>query len=92
MICLLFYQETQLDGETSSEEKDIDPSLYRQNLGVIGAQDVTSKAPTSDSSLVDSEVGNIVNGEESSSMKLDYLLMVCDREKQKFLSSFVGQV
>ncbi|KAF2617719.1 hypothetical protein F2Q68_00040721 [Brassica cretica] len=86
-----FPTETQLDGETSSEEKDIDPSLYRQNLGVIGAQDVTSKAPTSDSSLVDSEVGNIVNGEESSSMKLDYLLMVCDREKQKFLSSFVGQ-
>lgn len=66
LICLLFYQETQLD--------------------------VTSKAPTSDSSLVGSEVGNIVNGEESSSMKLDYLLMVCDREKQKFLSSFVSQV
>lgn len=70
----------------------MDPSLYRQNLGVIGGQDVTSKAPSPDSSLVDSEVGNAANGEVSSDMKLEDLLMVYDREKQKFLSSYVGQV
>lgn len=57
---------------------------------MIGGQDLTSKAPSPDSSsLVASEV---VNGEVSSDMKLEDLLMVYDREKQKFLSSFVGQV
>uniref|UniRef100_A0A1J3GWB0 30S ribosomal protein S1 n=1 Tax=Noccaea caerulescens TaxID=107243 RepID=A0A1J3GWB0_NOCCA len=77
--------------ESWLRRKGVDPSLYRQNLGVIGGQDVTSKAPSPDSSLVDSEVGNAANGEVSSDMKLEDLLMVYDREKQKFLSSFVGQ-
>ncbi|CAL9214735.1 unnamed protein product [Arabidopsis halleri] len=57
---------------------------------VIRGQDVTSKAPSPDSSL-DSEVTMTINGEISSDMKLEDLLMVYDREKQKFLSSFVGQ-
>lgn len=57
---------------------------------MIGGQDV--KAPSPDASLAASEVGNAVNGEVSSDMKLEDLLMVYDREKQKFLSSFVGQV
>ncbi|KAF2597519.1 hypothetical protein F2Q68_00010969 [Brassica cretica] len=35
------------------------------------------------------KVGNVVNGEVDSGMKLDDLLMVYDKEKQKFLSSFV---
>ncbi|CAH2038052.1 unnamed protein product [Thlaspi arvense] len=77
--------------ESWLRRKGVDPSLYRQNLGVIGGQDITSKAPSPDSSLVDSEVENTVNGEVSSDMKLEDLLMVYDREKQKFLSSFVGQ-
>ncbi|KAL0694344.1 hypothetical protein Bca4012_061524 [Brassica carinata] len=78
--------------ESWLRRKGVDPSLYRQNLGVIGGQDVTSKAPSPDSSsLVASEVGNTINGEVSSDMKLEDLLMVYDREKQKFLSSFVGQ-
>uniref|UniRef100_A0A1J3DVF7 30S ribosomal protein S1 n=1 Tax=Noccaea caerulescens TaxID=107243 RepID=A0A1J3DVF7_NOCCA len=77
--------------ESWLRRKGVDPSLYRQNLGVIGGQDVTSKAPSPDSSLVDSEVGNAANGEVSSDMKLEDLLMVYDREKQKFLSSYVGQ-
>lgn len=76
--------------ESWLRRKGVDPSLYRQNLGVIGGQDV--KAPSPDSSLAGSEVSNAVNGEVSSDMKLEDLLMVYDREKQKFLSSFVGQV
>ncbi|CAF1925119.1 BnaC05g49260D [Brassica napus] len=75
--------------ESWLRRKGVDPSLYRQNLGVIGGQDV--KAPSPDSSLAGSEVSNAVNGEVSSDMKLEDLLMVYDREKQKFLSSFVGQ-
>ncbi|CAH8382911.1 unnamed protein product [Eruca vesicaria subsp. sativa] len=74
--------------ESWLRRKGVDPSLYRQNLGVIGGQDVTSKAPSPDSS---SEVGKTVIGEVSSDIKLEDLLMVYDREKQKFLSSFVGQ-
>ncbi|KAG7654079.1 S1 domain [Arabidopsis suecica] len=76
--------------ESWLRRKGVDPSLYRQNLGVIGGQDVTSKAPSPDSSL-DSEVATTINGEVSSDMKLEDLLMIYDREKQKFLSSFVGQ-
>ncbi|KAL1216169.1 hypothetical protein V5N11_033793 [Cardamine amara subsp. amara] len=76
--------------ESWLRRKGVDPSLYRQSLGVIEGQDVTSKAPSSDSSL-DSEVAKAINGEVSSDMKLEDLLMVYDREKQKFLSSFVGQ-
>lgn len=77
--------------ESWLRRKGVDPSPYRQNLGVIGGQDVTSKSPSPDSSL-DSEVATTINGEVSSDMKLEDLLMVYDREKQKFLSSFVGQV
>lgn len=40
-----------------------------------------SKVLILDLSLVGFEVGNIVNGEEFFSMKLDYFFMVCDREK-----------
>ncbi|CAA0196602.1 putative ribosomal protein L21 [Arabidopsis thaliana] len=76
--------------ESWLRRKGVDPSPYRQNLGVIGGQDVTSKSPSPDSSL-DSEVATTINGEVSSDMKLEDLLMVYDREKQKFLSSFVGQ-
>ncbi|CAN8293917.1 unnamed protein product [Cochlearia groenlandica] len=76
--------------ESWLRRKGVDPSPYRQNLGVIGGQDVTSKASTPNSSL-DSEAVKMVNGEVSSDMKLEDLLMVYDREKQKFLSSFVGQ-
>lgn len=50
-----------------------------------------SKAPSADSSF-DSEVVTTVNGEISSDMKLEDLLMVYDGEKQKYLSSYVGQV
>ncbi|EFH66205.1 predicted protein [Arabidopsis lyrata subsp. lyrata] len=76
--------------ESWLRRKGVDPSLYRQNLGVIGGQDVTSKAPSPDTSL-DSEDATTINGEVSSDMKLEDLLMVYDREKQKFLSSYVGQ-
>ncbi|XP_010533685.1 PREDICTED: uncharacterized protein LOC104809401 [Tarenaya hassleriana] len=68
----------------------IDPSLYRQNLGVIGGLDVTSKSPLPDSSL-DPEVDKMIKGNISPDMKLEDLLMIYDKEKQKFLSSFVGQ-
>ncbi|EOA39729.1 hypothetical protein CARUB_v10008376mg [Capsella rubella] len=76
--------------ESWLRRKGVDPSLYRQNLGVIGGQDVMSKAPSPDSNL-DSEVATTISGEVSPDMKLEDLLMVYDREKQKFLSSFVGQ-
>ncbi|KFK43542.1 hypothetical protein AALP_AA1G140400 [Arabis alpina] len=77
--------------ESWLRRKGVDPSLYRQNLGVIGGQNVSSKDPSPDSSLVDSEAAKTVNGEVSSDMKLEDLLNVYDKEKQKFLSSYVGQ-
>lgn len=76
--------------ESWLRRKGIDPSLYRQNLGVIGSHDATSKIPPQDSSL-GSEVDKTIKGEVSSDIKLEDLLMIYDKEKQKFLSSFVGQ-
>ncbi|CAN8305482.1 unnamed protein product [Cochlearia groenlandica] len=76
--------------ESWLKRKGVDPSLYRQNLGIIGGQDPTSNAPSLDLSL-GSDVAEMINGEFSSDMKLEDLLRVYDKEKQKFMSSFVGQ-
>ena len=72
-------------------QKGIDPSMYRQNLGIIGSYDVANKNSSPDLSL-DPEVDLTFGGEISADMKLEDLLRVYDQEKMKFLSSFVGQV
>ena len=75
--------------ESWLRQKGVDPSMYRQNLGIIGSYDVANK--TLNLSL-DQEVDLKTGGEISADMKLEDLLRVYDQEKIKFLSSFVGQV
>lgn len=77
--------------ESWLRRKGLDPSLYRQNLGIIGKYEATSIADTSES-VTNSEIGSSRDGAITSETKLEDLLLIYDQEKLKFLSSFVGQV
>ncbi|KAK4389312.1 hypothetical protein Sango_2268200 [Sesamum angolense] len=76
--------------ESWLRRKGIDPSIYRQNLGIIGNYEATSMMDSSES-VVDSESVGKTDETITSDMKLEDLLMIYDQEKLKFLSSFVGQ-
>ncbi|XP_075484254.1 uncharacterized protein LOC142524249 isoform X2 [Primulina tabacum] len=75
--------------ESWLRRKGVNPSIYRQNLGVIGNSESTSLSDSSESG--DSEIDHKGSRAISSDMKLEELLMIYDQEKLKFLSSFVGQ-
>lgn len=77
--------------ESWLRQKGLNPSMYRQNLAVIGSYDVAYRNSPLKSSL-DPEVDQKIEGEISADMKLEDLLRIYDEEKIKFLSSFVGQV
>lgn len=77
--------------ESWLRRKGLDPSIYRQNLGIIGKYEATSMTDTLES-VVDSEIVSKTDKAITSDMKLEDLLMIYDQEKLKFLSSFVGQV
>ncbi|KAJ0049503.1 hypothetical protein Pint_16108 [Pistacia integerrima] len=76
--------------ESWLRHKGLDPSKYKQNLGIIGKYDMQNKTSTLDSSQ-DQELNQQIGGEVSPDMKLEDLLRIYDQEKLKFLSSFVGQ-
>lgn len=71
--------------------KGLDPSLYRQNLGIIGKYEASS-VMDSPESVKSSEIDSKTDEALTQDMKLEDLLMLYDQEKLKFLSSFVGQV
>ncbi|KAL5551705.1 hypothetical protein UlMin_001881 [Ulmus minor] len=76
--------------ESWLRRKGLDPSLYRQNLGIIGSYDALNNSSFLNPSLepnIDLKSG----GEISPDMKMEELLRIYDQEKIKFLSSFVGQ-
>lgn len=78
--------------ESWLRQKGVNPSLYKQGLGIIGGYDGFGKAASPEAG-VDSQIAQNVEEEEiSSDMKLEDLLRIYDQEKLKFLSSFVGQV
>ncbi|XP_039051920.1 uncharacterized protein LOC120193506 [Hibiscus syriacus] len=76
--------------ESWLRQKGLDPSAYKQNLGVIGSSDLMNKNSSLDSNS-DSENNQQFEGKYSPDMKLEDLLRIYDQEKLKFLSSFVGQ-
>ncbi|KAK6137510.1 hypothetical protein DH2020_028763 [Rehmannia glutinosa] len=76
--------------ESWLRRKGLDPSIYRQNLGIIGKYEATSM-PDAAESVVDPQIGSKIDGAITSDTKLEDLLMIYDQEKLKFLSSFVGQ-
>ncbi|KAK8549753.1 hypothetical protein V6N13_073531 [Hibiscus sabdariffa] len=76
--------------ESWLRQKGLDPSAYKQNLGVIGSSDLMNKNSSLDSNS-GPEKNQQFEGKFSPDMKLEDLLRIYDQEKLKFLSSFVGQ-
>lgn len=74
--------------ESWLRSKGLDPSTYKQNLGVI--RDYDDKMIDSSDSRIVLQIDNTF--EVSPDMKLEKLLSIFDQEKLKFLTSFVGQV
>ncbi|KAJ9706580.1 hypothetical protein PVL29_001852 [Vitis rotundifolia] len=75
--------------ESWLRRKGLDPSMYRQNLGIVGSHEVASN-PSPDANP-GPEIHKQLEGEISPNMNLEDLLRIYDQEKIKFLSSFVGQ-
>lgn len=78
--------------ESWLRQKGLDPSKYKQNLGVIGSYDATEKGDSDTGSQDRQHLDGNISREISPGMKLEDLLTIYDQEKLKFLSSFVGQV
>ncbi|CBI34709.3 unnamed protein product, partial [Vitis vinifera] len=75
--------------ESWLRRKGLDPSMYRQNLGIVGSHEVANN-PSPDANP-GPEIHKQLEGEISPNMNLEDLLRIYDQEKIKFLSSFVGQ-
>lgn len=67
----------------------MDPSQYKQGLGIIGGYDGFGKAASPEAG-VDPQIAKNADEEISPDMKLEDLLRIYDQEKLQFLSSFVG--
>lgn len=77
--------------ESWLRRKGVDPSIYRQNLGIITSYNTENKNfPLNSPQYM--KVDSMVEEKISSDMKLEDLLRIYDQEKIKFLSSFIGQV
>ncbi|KAL3329809.1 hypothetical protein AABB24_033927 [Solanum stoloniferum] len=75
--------------ESWLRQKGLDPSQYKQGLGIIGGYDGFGKAASPEAG-VDPQIAKNADEEISPDMKLEDLLRIYDQEKLKFLSSFVG--
>ncbi|KAL8159053.1 hypothetical protein V2J09_000590 [Rumex salicifolius] len=70
-------------------KKGLDPTKYKQNMGIVGSYDLLSNnAPLKPSN---SEIPTNSEVEIGADMELQDLLKIYDQEKIRFLSSFVGQ-
>lgn len=69
--------------------KGLDPSKYKQNLGIIGNNGIPNEASLDPKD--GPKINEKVDPDISPDMGLDDLLRIYDQEKLKFLSSFVGQ-
>ncbi|KAG6383513.1 hypothetical protein SASPL_156726 [Salvia splendens] len=76
--------------ESWLRRKGLDPSLYRQNLGIIGKYEA-SRVMDSPETVKSLEIDSKTDEALTQDVKLEDLLMLYDQEKLKFLSSFVGQ-
>ncbi|CAL1375381.1 unnamed protein product [Linum trigynum] len=76
--------------ESWVRQKGLDPSAYKQNLGIIEHYDSLHQNRSFDRKL-NPAIEVKTEGEITPDMKLEDLLRIYDQEKLKFLSSFVGQ-
>ncbi|XP_057525427.1 uncharacterized protein LOC130804829 [Amaranthus tricolor] len=77
--------------ESWLRKNGLDPSKYRQHLGIIGNEEVSSKTTSLESSPVLDD-GVEEKSEISADMELEGLLKIYDQEKIQYLSSYVGQL
>ncbi|OWM72016.1 uncharacterized protein LOC116188165 [Punica granatum] len=77
--------------ESWLRQKGLDPSKYKQNLGVIGRHEVAEKSNSDNGDQDPLLRDENIRGEILPNMQLEDLLRIYDQEKLKFLSSFVGQ-
>lgn len=75
--------------ESWLRQKGLDPSQYKQGLGIVGGYDGFGKTASPEAG-VDPQIAKNADEEISPDMKLEDLLRIYDQEKLKFLSSFVG--
>lgn len=76
--------------ESWLRKNGLDPSKYRQHLGIIGNDEVSNKTTSLQSSPIP-EVGQKEKIEVSADMELEDLLRIYDHEKIQYLSSYIGQ-
>lgn len=76
--------------ESWMRSKGIDPTMYRQNLGVIGSIESTRMNGSAEPSQ-DEPINIRAEKAISPDMEHEELLKIYDQEKLKFLSSFIGQ-
>ncbi|XP_021754107.1 uncharacterized protein LOC110719464 [Chenopodium quinoa] len=70
----------------------LDPSKYRQHLGIIGNDDVYKKSSSLESSPVqEASHKEKEKPEITADMELEDLLKIYDQEKIHYLSSYIGQ-
>ncbi|KAK1315348.1 hypothetical protein QJS10_CPA06g00349 [Acorus calamus] len=77
-----------LSFESWLRKRGLDPSLYKQNLSIVGSNEAPNEILAKSTQIldIDQKEKNI-----ASNVKVEYLLEEYDQEKAKFLSSFVGQ-
>ncbi|WOK94859.1 hypothetical protein Cni_G03564 [Canna indica] len=75
--------------ESWLKKKGINPSLYRQNLSILGNYNLSNTDIDMESTL--SQEPKMKAEESTSNLKYEELLEAYDQEKTKFLSSFVDQ-
>ncbi|KAG9441126.1 hypothetical protein H6P81_016980 [Aristolochia fimbriata] len=75
--------------ESWLRKKGLDPSLYRQSLGILGSHEVQTKRRPPDANSL-SGIDQKADGKKTPDT-VEELLEEYDKEKTKFLSSFIGQ-
>ncbi|KAF6135288.1 hypothetical protein GIB67_021650 [Kingdonia uniflora] len=75
--------------ESWLKKKGLDPSMYKQKLGIVGGNEVQKEIQSRNKNL-DSTKDQQIEENLSPDMKLEELLKIYDDEKLKYLSSFIG--
>ncbi|KAL9231036.1 hypothetical protein vseg_006307 [Gypsophila vaccaria] len=77
--------------ESWLRKNDIDPSKYRQSLGIIGSDEGRNLSTPLESSSATPDMDNKGELKVTTDMELDELLRIYDQAKIQYLSSYVGQ-
>ncbi|KAK9698620.1 hypothetical protein RND81_08G118200 [Saponaria officinalis] len=77
--------------ESWLRKNDLDPSKYRQSLGIIGNDEGRNLSMPLESSSAIPDISQKAELKVTADMELDELLRIYEQSKIQYLSSFVGQ-